>query len=324
MLDKIAIAGSALMPLTSAISLTIHLSSSLRQGKIGLPVRRDEALSEKDPFDIQDEAVMRDGSPVDEESFWRRCAWLKWGLLATLIPPFGVNIALLVLSKGRDVAPTLLLPSHLITLFLLYRYFDRQAHWANTIHLAVGVFVQFATLSTFALLPEYPFPQPTDQIHALFEVSSLFARPASILRSILPVLHLPPLLILLSIRRGPPLHLPVSVIYPAKITDAIPADHPSLDSSVPNVTEEVQCTIPEWLLFGYATNVIRHGYYAETMDVWDLPIIGASLRALPQYLNIRRVYSREGREGYNLLWKTAKANKKYLLARKSDPRTELM
>ena len=92
-------------------------------------------------------------------------------------------------------------------------------------------------------------------------------------------LHLPPLLILLFIRRGPRLILPVSVVYPAKITEAIPDDHPSLDPSIANVTEEVQCTIPEWLLFGYATNVIRHGYYAETMDVWDLPIVGARLTA---------------------------------------------
>jgi hypothetical protein len=251
--------------------------------------------------------------------------------LVSLWPPFAVNIALLVpvsSASSSAVGPSLLLASHVITLLLVFRYVkqrDTASHWPLTIHLAVAVFVQFSVLSTFALLPDYPFPEPT---HRFLSYTSLglyrLARPTKsateILTALLPILHLPPLVLLLVIRRGPSLHLPVSVIYPSKITEAIPPDHPSLNPNVPNVTEEVQCTIPEWLLFGYATNVIRQGYYAETMDVWDLPIVGTGLRALPQYLRMRRIYGskRKGRgEGYNLLWKTAKANMGYLIARKS-------
>ena len=329
-MSTLTIAGSALMPLTSAISLTIYLANKTdlpSKRDIALPIHQEDSL-EKDPFDIQDEAVMQDGKPVDEQAFWRWTRRMKWALLATLVPAFTVNMALLVLSRGDAmVAPSLLLASHAITLGLLSRYLyqtDTNSHWPTTIHLATGVFVQFATLSTFALLPEYPFPEPTNQLlSAYFDRGNLFALPrmttTQVLTTALPVLHLPPLVILLFIRRGPALYLPVSAIYPSKITEAIPLDHPSLDPTVPNVTEEVQCTIPEWLLFGYATNVIRHGYYAETMDVWDLPIVGTGLRALPQYLNMRRIYGirRKGKgEGYNLLWKTAKANWGYLMARK--------
>ena len=118
-------------------------------------------------------------------------------------------------------------------------------------------------LATFARMDMFSMPRMT---------------PLTITKSLLPLLHVPPLLITLFIRRGPPLHLPMKAIYPAKIYDAIPEDHDALNPTVPNVIEEVQATVPEFLIFSYATDLVRKGYLADSMDVWDLPVLSASLR----------------------------------------------
>lgn len=98
------------------------------------------------------------------------------------------------------------------------------------------------------------------------------------MKALLPVLYLPPLVAILSVRRGPPLYLPFDAIYPSKIVSSVPPDAQSLDPQKANVSPEVQATIPEWLLFGYATDVIRKGYVSESLDVWDLPILPRTLR----------------------------------------------
>jgi hypothetical protein len=86
---------------------------------------------------------------------------------------------------------------------------------------------------------------------------------------------------MLFIRRGPPLHVDPRIIYPPKITNSIPPLDPILDPSKPNLTEEAEVTVAEWMLFSYATNVIKKGYTAETMDVWDLPVLMANMRRFP-------------------------------------------
>jgi hypothetical protein len=72
----------------------------------------------------------------------------------------------------------------------------------------------------------------------------------------------------------------MTAVYPARISEAIPPDADGLDPSKENVSEEVQATIPDWLLFSYATSVVRKGSERDTMDVWDLPVLQASQREL--------------------------------------------
>ncbi|WVF68276.1 hypothetical protein IAT40_003041 [Kwoniella sp. CBS 6097] len=344
------IISTTLIPLTSLTSFTIYLSTHqsspfrklLKNGKIALPTHNGEGLDgyselegeEKDAFDIDEPLVCEDGTPVEPEKFWASMRWRKWGVLLSMIPPIACNIALLVFTILSDIRgdqrtraillPTLLLPAQMVTVVLTIwhlRQNETYAHWATTIHLSVDIFVQFLILSTLALLPSTPMPS-SQGLLATFARVDLFMLPRSpvdILKPLLPILYLLPLALVLSIQRGPPLYLPLDAIYPAKILEAVPEGTESLDPSKPNVSPEVQATVPEWLLFGYATGVVRKGYVSDSLDVWDLPILPKGLRALYQYKRMKKVYGkRKGRlgrwEGYNLLWKVAKVNKAMLWA----------
>ncbi|OCF33530.1 ATP-binding cassette transporter [Kwoniella heveanensis BCC8398] len=353
MASYLPIISTTLIPLTSLTSFTIYLSTHpsspfrrlVKDGQIALPTHNGEGLDdyselegeEKDAFDIDEPLVCEDGIPVEPEKFWASMRWRKWAVLLSMIPPIACNIALLVFTILSDMRgdertraillPSLLLPAQFVTVVLAtwhLRQNETYAHWATTIHLAVDIFVQFLILATLALLPSTPMPSSRGLL-ATFARVDLFMLPRSpvnILKPLLPILYLLPLGFILSIQRGPPLYLPLDVIYPSKILEAVPEGTESLDPSKPNVTPEVQATVPEWLLFGYATGVVRKGYVSESLDVWDLPILPKGLRALYQYKRMKKVYGkRKGRlgrwEGYNLLWKVAKVNKAMLWAQTS-------
>ncbi|WWD04597.1 hypothetical protein V865_002668 [Kwoniella europaea PYCC6329] len=350
MFNLIPIISTTFIPLVSLSSLTIYLSThpaspiyTLFQKRIALPTHQDEDFNErydiveKDPFNIEDPVVCEDGTPVDPESFWASMRRRKIGVLLLMIPPLICNILLLIFAivahtpdqdeKTRSIIlPSLLLPSQLVTLYLAYCHISQnetQPHWATTVHLSIDIFIQFMVLAFLALLPSTPLPSAPTGLFASFARIDVFAiphfTPVSLLKMLLPILYVPPLLTILSVRRGPPLYLPLDAIYPSKIIEAVPLGTESLDPSKPNVSAEVQANVPEWLLFGYATPVIRKGYYSDSLDVWDLPILPKSLRALVQYRHMRGIYGRpKGRfgrkEGFNLLWKVAKANSGLLWA----------
>ncbi|WVQ79183.1 hypothetical protein IAT38_001279 [Cryptococcus sp. DSM 104549] len=342
------IVSTAFIPITSFTSLTIYLAAHpaspihhlLNQRSIALPTHNGEGLDgttdapTKDPFDLVDPVVCQDGTPVEPSKFWSSQWRLKLAVLLSMVPPLVCNISLLVftiISNIEDpnerqraiILPALLLPSQLVALLVSYWHLaqnDVKSHWATTVHNSVDIFTQFIVLSFLALLPSTPVPGSSPSVLVLARVLGLSGtHPVSILKALLPVLYLPPLAAILSVRRGPPLYLPLDAIYPPKIIDAVPATAESLDPTKPNVSPEVQCTVPEWLLFSYATDIIKKGYKADSMDVWDLPILPASLRALVQFRDMRKAYGkpkkRLGRmEGYNLLIKLAKVNSGLLWA----------
>ena len=311
----IVILTTALIPATSftsfSIYLSVHPSSPIRrffeQGRIALPTHDDVASDrtysdvKEDPFDLQDPVVCDDGTPVEPDKFWASMWKRKVAFLSVLSLPFACNILLLVFTflsdlRGEErtsaiLLPTLLIPSHLITILLGIWYLhqnDTPAHWSTTIHLSIGLFCQFIILAIIALLPSTPLPwtppsapAPSsliDNSTGLELLTLPSSTPSAILTLLLPILHLPPLLVILSIRRGPPLYLPLGAIYPVQLTSAVPPGADALDSRKSNVTHETQATVPEWLLFSYATEVIRKGSMRDSMDVWDLPVLQASMR----------------------------------------------
>ena len=315
--ELVGIISTALLPLTSFISLSIFLSThprsptrSLSKKRIALPTYQDEGLDgereevEKDPFDIDDPAVRREGIPVNPESFWSSTWKRKVWLLATMLLPFGCNIALLVMAalaeyptldaKTKAISiPVFILASHVPTLMIMYWFLSHdtvKTNWQTTIHLSADLLVQFLVIGMLVLLP--PTAPPSRRASALF-IDAYFVRSDafniphlsaySILYKLLPILQLIPLIIVCHIRRGPPIHLPLDIIYPPKIIEAIPADHESLDPNQRNVSEEVEANVVEWLIFSYATPVIKKGSTAESMNVWDVPVLPISLRELVCY-----------------------------------------
>ncbi|WWD20306.1 hypothetical protein CI109_104782 [Kwoniella shandongensis] len=342
----IPIASSVFPPLTSLLSLTIYLaahpSSPIRHllhkpAPIALPTHNGEGLDgshgEKDPFDLEDPVVCADGTPIEPDKFWNSVWRWKLAVEISMLFPLVTNILLLVFtiladdndSEAKQIAillPSLLLPAQLVTLLLGFWHLGQnevEAHWATTIHNSVNIFIQFIALSFIALLPSTPLPTSPVSLLSITIASSLPHTPVEILKTILPFLYIAPLFAILSIQRGPPLYLALDAIYPPKIVEAVPSDTAALDPTKANVSREIQATIPEWLLFGYATDVIKKGYVSDSMDVWDLPILPRSLRALYQYQRMKKVYGRpKGRlgrmEGLNLLWKLGKVNAAMLWA----------
>lgn len=341
MASIVVIAATSLVPLTSLVSFSLYLTSHpaspvyslFRRRGVQLPISAQDGLQPvHDAFELENPIVCQDGVPVQPERFWRRQWQLKVTLFLTYLVPVAINIALLVLtilsSQGLEehervralLLPTLLAPAQLATLIMTMWFFaqnETPAHWATTIHLSVGMFTQFMVLGFLAIVPSTPMPTRPISI-----ATTTFHPPLnliSILTSLLPVLHFVPLLIILSIRRGPPMYIPVKDLLPAKIVDAIPPDHPVLNPDLPNVTAEVQETVVEWMLFSYTGELIERAKVNDSMDVWDLPILPAHLRALVNYLVFKKEYghptNRLGKwEGYNLLWKLAKVNKGLLIA----------
>ncbi|ODO00841.1 ATP-binding cassette transporter [Cryptococcus wingfieldii CBS 7118] len=347
----LTLAATAAIPLTTLASLTIYLATNpaspittlFAPQPIALPVHNGEALDglldQKDPFDIHNPTVCEDGTPVEPERFWAAMWRRKLAVLVLYLLPLACNICLLAFSivsdahddesRQRSIAlSVLLLASQVITLLLSYWHLaqrDVASHWATTIHLAVDISTQFLVLAFLSLLPSSPLPSdpvvPTAFNALAFSITE---SPVGLLKTLLPILYLPSLVAILSVRRGPPLYLPLDAIYPSKIIASVPEDASALDPTQANVSPEVQANVPEWLLFGYATGVIRKGYVAESMDVWDLPILPATLRksipcALVQFQRMKKAYGhrkeRLGRmEGFNLLLVLAKVNIGLLVA----------
>ena len=316
----VPVLSTALLPLTAFVSLSIFLathpqspSRKLVRRRIALPVHRDEGLDgdldqggmeEKDPFEIDDPVVRSEGIPVDPERFWSSAWKRKVMLLASMILPFGCNIAIIVLialssyPNIDEKTHALLMPcfvaaAHLPTLFMMYLYLSHdntKSNWQTTIHLSTNLCVQFLVIALLALLPPTPPPRRHAEVVNMlatftrWDVIKLPAMtPLRILQSVLPILQFIALVITVHIRRGPPIHLPLASIYPAKIVEAIPLTHEAMDPDHRNVSEEVEANILEWLFFSYATPVIKKGSVATSMDVWDVPVLPPSLR---EYLHL--------------------------------------
>ncbi|KAL7425146.1 hypothetical protein Q5752_000834 [Cryptotrichosporon argae] len=354
-MDAFHIAGSAVMPFVALTSLSVFLSTHPaspayalfhRRKRVALPTHANEALDGadgaglgpvRDPFDVVNPAAEHDGDPIGAETFWRGQYRQKLALLALLVPPFAANVALLVLTtlatagstpddRARAIiVPVLLVPAHLVVVILgvsALAHASTDRHWPSTLHLATTLGTQFVMLTMLAILPKVPLPsEPAFHIDAMFDRTGSFALPTglvNILTAILPILHIPPLLVAtVGLRRGPPLHLPIEAIYPPKITEAVPASHPARDPSVPNVIRETDVNVVESIYYGYCTEVVYRAHERDTMDVCDLPILRKEQRALPQFIAFRRAYGRNRRrlgrsEGFNLLWKLAKVNAKWL------------
>lgn len=315
----VPVLGTALLPLTAFISLSIFLSThprsptrTLVRRRIALPVHRDEgmdgevdegSLEEKDPFEIDDPVVRSEGLPINPERFWSSTWRRKALLLAWMIFPFGCNIAIIVLTALSSyptvdekthalITPCFVSASHLPTLFMMYLYLSHdntKSNWQTTIHISTNLCAQFLVIALLALLPSTP---PSRRHAELVNTIAMFSRwdvigfpvmtPLRTLQSVLPILQFIALAIAVHVRRGPPIHLPLHAIYPAKIVEAIPPTHESVDPNRRNVSEEVEANILEWMFFSYATPVIKKGSVAASMDVWDVPVLPPSLRESPE------------------------------------------
>ncbi len=236
------------------------------------------------------------------------------------------------LKTYASMSSILLVPFHIYILFqsLHYLHFnDVTRHWYLTVHLSAILFVGFFTQLVTALLPADPSLE-------VVVPKMLVVSPQStieILRMLQPVLLLITGLLVGTMPRGPDLYFPLQKIYTPKtiasVKELAASDEPTktsltaFDRSVPNVTGEASGSVIDFLFFNYCHAVIKTAQTATTLDVWDLPVVRANMRALGMYKLMRKAYGatqktrisrrdsgkRKGLpQGWNLLWKLYKVN----------------
>ncbi|KAG9019050.1 hypothetical protein FRB90_007006 [Tulasnella sp. 427] len=236
-----------------------------------------------DPFDVSIPLDFLDGTPIDEDRFWEKMHVRKVvqaALLVLLVIFDAISLGWLIIADDSSaeilhiVASSLQLAfSFYILVLSLYTIGETEveAHWSSLTHIWTMVTLATSLYATRLLLPKALTSAPEAPFTQVFDYASLG-------------LYLVLLAITSFTNRGPEVHFPPDRIYSAK----------TLSSSAPtvyaNVTGYVRESIYSVLLFAYTTPVVMLGYTAESLEIRDLPIVPADMRATPIFTAMRRVY----------------------------------
>ncbi|KAG8915205.1 hypothetical protein FRC01_003749, partial [Tulasnella sp. 417] len=314
----------------AVLSATILVVNRVRNptGKIKLPIFTEASVDRAyasdgldgaeeleggdkvDPFDVSIPLDFVDGTPIDEDRFWDSMQIRKvvqTALLVLLVVLDAISLGWLIIVDDSSAEIPHLVASSLQLAFSFYILVlslytigevEVEAHWTSVTHIWSMVTLATSLYATRLLLPKSLTPAPEAPFTKVFDFASL-------------ALYLILFAFTSSTNRGPKVHFPPERIYSAK----------TLSSSAPtayaNVTGYVRESIYSILLFAYTTPVIMLGYTAESLEIRDLPIIPADVRATPIFTSMRRVYksiklpkmwqSKAGM-GWELLYKLFKVN----------------
>ncbi|CED85202.1 multidrug resistance-associated abc transporter [Phaffia rhodozyma] len=275
-------------PKERQISLPLYTSPSSEQEEQQEGTHPDEL--EKDPFNFDDPDVFIDGTPSDGGiAFWKAMLIVKPVLLVLLLALVSVKLSS-ILGLGRlfggdvgsislSLANSVALVAYVYLAGLCVRYIrtqDIEQHWADTKHLASLLAIGTTGQALELLLPQTRKAHAEHKINLLdrIELGILFAA----------------LIVSIFIPRGPSLYMPYTKIYDSKTIQTISSTTDSLDKYRPNVSSEASSSIVSALLFDYAKRVVVLGGRPKAIEVGDLPIVKASMRALPMYTTMRAVY----------------------------------
>ncbi|KDR79985.1 hypothetical protein GALMADRAFT_242167 [Galerina marginata CBS 339.88] len=268
---------------SAAASCIFFFFTQTEEGKIQLPrhVEAEDDVPQHDPFDVTKPQDVNDGFPIEEEQFWTRMRWRKIFLSLLLASTLAISAVSLGWSLANNIHQDVTIHSlhlcfDLYVLLISVRSIGQDTpdqHWKPIVHLTVLLTVAFALLGSAAILPDYPSP-----IAALADdrgiLMTLWYALVSIYGLACVVCYSTPL--------GPPLHYPPSDIYSEKTVQAIT-----------NMDEANVCGITSgspWdiLLFSYTTKVVWLGNTSESLDIGDLPIVPANMRAAYNYARMKR------------------------------------
>ncbi|KAG8707304.1 hypothetical protein FRC08_000588 [Ceratobasidium sp. 394] len=271
---------------------------------------------QKDPFDIVERDDIIDGHPLDEDKFWTQIKTQKLVQAASValgLAAVCVHIGYSITARKLAGWDMLLLPLSLEALFLVYLLVlaacslnasNISAHWVSTVHSAALSTCGLTVLAIAKVLPETPrFSTQSQELPDTVENTLDWVVILSLLISTIVSSTTP---------RAPAVYFPPERVYILK----------SLDSFAPatrsNVVGEVQASVASILLFSYVTPIVMLGYKSASMEIRDLPILKASLRAPNIYSTTRSIIRRvklaprwRGKHGsgYELLYQLLVANK---------------
>ncbi|KAJ7147015.1 multidrug resistance-associated ABC transporter, partial [Mycena epipterygia] len=269
---EIAIALNA----SAVCSAVLFYLNRTTEGKIQLPVhadRTDEIYPDGDPFDVITPEDLLDGYPLDETKFWARMRIRKIfvsALLLSLVVVQGVSLGL-----GGDIT---LYTLHVC--FALYalgvaassvRRHTAPQHSESVWHLVSLTIFPVALMGFTAILP--------------LEDPPIIALEHSVLPSLwytALALYVLVFLTALTTPCGPALHYPPSAIYSEKTAQAI------TNKEKDNVSGVYGASPWSIMFFSYSTKVIMLGNTAASLEIGDLPILTADLRATFQYTSMKR------------------------------------
>ncbi|CAA7268235.1 unnamed protein product [Cyclocybe aegerita] len=276
------------LPIAVALSVSalgslvaLYLTRNV-EGKIQLPLHdnEDDEHLKHDPFDVTTIEDVTDGYPIDGERFWARMRWRKIfisSLLAVCLAICGVSLGWSIAEDNRfDIAVCSLHVFFALYAFLLSARSVGQTddeHSQSIIHLTSLMTVAFLLLGSSALLPDYSPPVPA----TVRQFSALLA-----LWYTLVALYTVVCVLCFTTPLGPPLHYDPADIYSEKVVQSIT----NMDEA--NVCGLTGASPWDVLFFSYTTKVVWLGNVAESLDIGDLPIVPANMRATYNYASMKQ------------------------------------
>ncbi|TBU28095.1 multidrug resistance-associated ABC transporter [Dichomitus squalens] len=280
------------------VSATNYVLSGTKEkeGKTALPtfVEGEEGLL-RDPFDVTEPEDLVDGQPLDEQRFWNRMR-LRKILLSLLL---GAVLAIQAISLGWSITESDsvdIMVYSLHTAFALYALIlasrsvnqTYSAHATAIVHLSALTFTAFVFLAITAIIPSSPFPFSGIPAPSSLMWGSAWVKdgaPLGLWYATL-ALYFAAAAVAVTTPRGPKLHFPSERMYSAKTLMQTTSRYED------NVDEITGASVLDYLLFSYTTKVVMLGYTSESLEIGDLPVLEASMRATALYAQMRVVMRR--------------------------------
>ncbi|KLO19365.1 multidrug resistance-associated ABC transporter [Schizopora paradoxa] len=241
-------------------------------GSIQLPLHDDgeEELdggsSQSDPFPITKPVDVLDGYPIREDEFWRKMRVRKVLLsivacLLAVVQSIGLGWSLVSDESARVIVQGIAMTTFSVYILALSLWSislcEVRPHWKLTIHLAILTTMAFVLLCSSTILPsKAPVEEPKKTLWYL-TFALVFVEFWIATRT----------------KRGPKLHYPSSAIYSEKI---LAGTTTVMEDNVCGITDASPWDI---ILFSYTTKVVMLGYTAQSLEIGDLPIVPANMRA---------------------------------------------
>ncbi|KAI0367391.1 multidrug resistance-associated ABC transporter [Pilatotrama ljubarskyi] len=280
----VAVALAVALPISLGISLLAGPRKEQTQ-KDALPsfVEGEEALT-RDPFDVATPEDFVDGTPVDEQRFWFKMRLRKLAVAVSLMAIVAIQTICLGWSiTEEDSLNTSVYALHIVfALYLLtvtLRAVNKtdSEHAHAVIHLSALSFFATVLLTTTAILPEKPLP-----VISVFRTSTA---PLALWYASY-ALYVICTAIAVTTPRGPPLHFPSEKIYSEKTLMQVTSNYED------NVCGITNASVLDYLLFSYTTKVVMLGNTSESLEIGDLPIVPADMRATTIFTRMRAAMRR--------------------------------
>ncbi|KAF7354869.1 Multidrug resistance-associated ABC transporter [Mycena sanguinolenta] len=269
---------ATILAVAAVCSLALFVISFSSEPKIQLPLNDEPNGQPYDPFDVGKPEDRLDGHPIKAAEFWKQMKRRKIViciLIATLlsIQVIGHTWSIHAGQKNAIKVPIL------DVCYSLY-LFCLGITCVHQVERHSEFMWQLTTLTTLpATLLLFSAITPDLQTSA--------TSPLWFSRSVLS-LYVILCLMTLNTPLGPPLHYPFSAIYPQDTVDSMASA-----GTTENVTGVVGSSPWSTLYFSYVRKVVLLGARLEDLEIADLPVVPASLRATVNYEMIKKMVQRQ-------------------------------